>query len=554
MRLSSKPIRAGVRGIVLLGLMLGGGNACWAQAELPPPAAEAPAPTVESLEPTTAAPCWPGDCPKEENPWAKVPPRFYWPVLGWAFIRPDTPGYYSLKDVLTDTWSQKRPRTPWPPFGLDIVPMFEADFHPLDDPNSYQHDPIFDATKRLHPWPDWMFSVGGEERIRYANEMDSRLSGKDNAYEVERSRVYGDLWYRDLFRVYVEFLSADSSPQSLPPLSIDVDRADFLNAFVELKLGEIADNAVYARVGRQELIYGSERLITTKDWANVLQTFQGVKTYYRSEKLDVDAFYVQPVIPNPSGLSSVDDHQGFAGLWGTYRPDKDQVEDLYVLNLENGNPAKTLATPGGRGGYDVTTFGARSYGQKWGILWDFEGMYQLGEYTNQAIAADAYVTGIGYHFAELPMNPSFWLYDEFASGSHHPGTGEYGTFNQLFPFGHYYFGWIDDVGRQNINDLNMELQLYPTDWITLLLQYHMFRLDSATDALYNAAGVAIRRDPTGRAGTDVGDEIDLIVNFHLSMHQDILLGYSTLYAGDFIKRTGPGGSPDLFYLQYSFRW
>jgi hypothetical protein len=83
----------------------------------------------------------------------------------------------------------------------------------------------------------------------------------------------------------------------------------------------------------------------------------------------------------------------------------------------------------------------------------------------------------------------------------------------------------------------------------------MFRLDSATDALYNASGTAIRRDPTGRAGTDVGDEIDLVTNFHLSQHQDILLGYSKLFAGQFIQHTaGPKGSPEFFYAQYCFKW
>ena len=45
--------------------------------------------------------------------------------------------------------------------------------------------------------------------------------------------------------------------------------------------------------------------------------------------------------------------------------------------------------------------------------------------------------------------------------------------------------------------------------------------------------MAIRRDPTGLAGDDVGQELDLYANFHLSMHQDLLLGYSKLFAGDF---------------------
>jgi hypothetical protein len=100
----------------------------------------------------------------------------------------------------------------------------------------------------------------------------------------------------------------------------------------------------------------------------------------------------------------------------------------------------------------------------------------------------------------------------------------------------------------------MQFAFYPTKWITALLQYHIFHLDSTTDALYNAAGVPTRRDPTGRAGNDVGEEIDLLLNFHLGTHQDIIFGYSKLFAGDFIKATGNPGSPELVYLQYSFRW
>jgi hypothetical protein len=64
----------------------------------------------------------------------------------------------------------------------------------------------------------------------------------------------------------------------------------------------------------------------------------------------------------------------------------------------------------------------------------------------------------------------------------------------------------------------------------------------------------IRCDPTGRAGRDVGDEIDVTVNFHLGPNADFYMGYSKLFAGDCIKRTGNGDSPELAYLWYSFRW
>jgi hypothetical protein len=52
----------------------------------------------------------------------------------------------------------------------------------------------------------------------------------------------------------------------------------------------------------------------------------------------------------------------------------------------------------------------------------------------------------------------------------------------------------------------------------------------------------------------VGDEIDWVTNFHLSQHQDVMIGFTKFYAGQFIRKTGPSISPDFFYAQYSFKW
>jgi len=189
------------------------------------------------------------------------------------------------------------------------------------------------------------------------------------------------------------------------------------------------------------------------------------------------------------------------------------------------------------------------------VLFDFEGMYQFGPWSNQQTSAGAYTASAGWNFSKLPMTPQFWVGYDFAAGDHHPGTTDtHGTFNQLFPFGHYYFGFIDVVGRQNIEDINFQAVAWPTKWVTCCAQYHLFRLDAARDALYGPASQVLRVDPTGRAGRDVGNEVDLWTNFHLAQNQDVWVGWSKLYEGSFLKKTGPGPSPELFYLQYSFRW
>ncbi len=93
--------------------------------------------------------------------------------------------------------------------------------------------------------------------------------------------------------------------------------------------------------------------------------------------------------------------------------------------------------------------------------------------------------------------------------------------------------------------------------MTVWTQYHHFWLDQSRDALYNPGGVAYRRDPTGAAGRNVGDEIDLVVNFHLSRYSDLLVSYNMLFGGDFLEATsGPNQAVDAesLYLIYQQRW
>jgi hypothetical protein len=485
----------------------------------------------------------------------KVPPVRPHPRPGFFSIPPAGPGYYSLADALTGTWREGPPKYPYVRFGLMQPSFFDADFRYLDDPKNTETD-FFDPLKRIRLGDDWLFSTGGAAWNRYMNEYNSRLTESNNIYNLTRVRVYGDLWYRDAFRLYGEFLGAYSNWQDLPPQLTDVNRADFLNLFIDVKAAELGGKPVYVRVGRQELLYGSQRLISPPEWLNTRRTFQGVKAFRATEKFDVDLFWVQPVIPNPGELDSVDNNQNFAGVWTTYRPKKGQAIDAYYLMLDNTNNLTQQGIV--RAPFTRHTFGGRYSGDQDGkLLWDFEGAMQLGTQAREDVVAGMATAGLGYHWKDAPLTPTAWAYYDYASGDSDPNGGTFHTFNQLFPFGHYYMGWADLVGRQNIHDLNFHLYLYPTKWTTVWLQYHRFWLAAGRDALYGVAGQAYRRDPTGQAGNDVGQELDVILNFHLTKHADLLTGYSHLFGGEFLERTaGPGRGVDssLYYLQLSYRW
>src|SRR5262245_60808240 len=200
-------------------------------------------PPIKLVEPVEPDADGHGDAHDPGFNWSKVPPIFPTPRTGCFFIAPTGPGYYSARDLLEHNYRETAPKYPTsPPFlSPDFTPFFDADYRYLDDPKNTQFD-FFDPIKRMHPTPYTMITLGGEERLRYMDEINSRLVGKDNSYLLTRSRVWTDLWYKDIFRVYVEFLDARSTHQNQIPLLVDVDHADFLDLFAELKIGDFLNH------------------------------------------------------------------------------------------------------------------------------------------------------------------------------------------------------------------------------------------------------------------------------------------------------------------------
>lgn len=463
------------------------------------------------------------------------------------------PNQYSLWDFVTQKNRTTKPTQPYAPFALQTTPAFDIDFSYLDNPD-HETD-LFDPLKRIHIGNDILLSFGGQFWYRYMNETDSRLNaaGRNNSFHLARTRFHADIWYQDKVRLFAEFLDARQWGQELAPLGIDRNHTDMLNLFMDVKLAEAQGGKAYVRVGRQELTYGSQRLISSLDWVNTRRTFQGVKAFWQTPKFNLDTFWVRPMVTEAQEFDQWQKKQDFVGLWGTYKPKKGDAFDLYFLSLLD-DRGMYMGQGGVLGNSVIHTIGSRYVGTYQRFMYELEGMYQFGKYSNQDISAGAIAAGAGYRIP-LPLNPQFWLRYDYASGDDNLGSGgTRNTFNHLFPFGNYYMGWMDRVGRQNIHDFNAQFSFHPQRWLTFLTQYHRFYLASKTDFLYNAGGAATLRDPTGAAGSHVGDEIDLRFNIHVDRHQDVLVGYSKLWAGDFMKATRPGVNPDLFYVQYNFRF
>ena len=430
----------------------------------------------------------------------------------------------------------------------------DNDYGYLDDPESVTLDP-FDFMKRvpITPLGKVRFDAGGEFRWLGKGESNSRLSGKENNYNLFRELVYLNSQITDNFRFYTEGIFADSSRQTLKPLPTDNNHGDFLEAFAELTIWKKEKAALTGSFGRQQLSFGNQRLVSQLDWVNTRRTFDDVAHLkLRSVKWDMDLFWSRPNVILPRAIDHANLQQQFFGYYSTYKGLENHVFDFYYLGLLN-DAHTAIGSNGVAGTTGTHTLGTRWQGETQDrILYESEFAYQFGNYANRPISAGMATAGAGWRFNKIVAKPEVWFYWDYASGTQNP-HGTYETFNQLFPLGHKYFGFVNLVGRQNINSPSISFFWQPTKRVSFFGNYLFFELASANDSLYNAAGVAIRNGH-GRAGTNVGNEWDLLMNIFINPHTDLQLSYNIFASGSFLNQTGIGGNSQLLYAMFLYRF
>jgi hypothetical protein len=441
---------------------------------------------------------------------------------------------------------------------------------------SYLKDPakrtdFFDPIKyvALNSSGDWYLSLGGQARYRYELFNNNNFGAgpqDDDGFHLGRFLGHADLHLGENLRGFFQVKSALEDGRVGGPRPTDADELDIQQAFVDFKLPlplGAGGSTVTLRGGRQEMLYGAQRLIGPLDWANTRRTFEGGKAIVQFSKThSLDLFWVRPVLVDKEEPNDGDGNTSFAGIYDTLglptvlgAAARSKLE-LYGLILNRTNAAWPTE---GAGDEDRYTVGARFTTNPKPFDVDVEGDYQFGKFNSGDISAWAVAAEAGYTFAGAAFTPRPFVGLDTASGDDNPNDGDLQTFNQLFPTGHPHLGYIDAVGRQNVIDLRGGAELTPLEnkpWakkVTLRTEYHLFWRESTSDALYNSAGAVLRGPGTSDA-SEIGSELDLLLNWQIDRHAAAYFGYSHFFPGDFIHQTGPDGDIDFFYaaLTYTF--
>lgn len=441
---------------------------------------------------------------------------------------------------------------------------------------------------RYEYFSPFSYTPAGVEQSDDAVFLRTRLGATFHPHELVAARIQlqdSRIWGEE---------GSNTATQPVGSVTTSIDNVDVHQAYVDLPhlfQDALGKGALAFRLGRQELSYGDQRLVSPLDWSNVGRAWDAARLIIDPPeapgnlKIDLFASIIRDTVSSntgggPTGVSSVDEKQGFHGLYaafedirpaqqwtwtdgsGASRPVLGRHQfDLYSFYRDLADGAFT-AEDSQRGDVDEVTLGLRAAGELGrtasGSGLDYSGEFaqQLGSFAGDDINAYGYAVTSGYTLAGGALGESkmrLGLEFDHGSGDSDPDDGKHETFDPLFPFGHNFQGIQDTFSWKNGQDLAVHWRLNPpasTRVLEVEGQFHLFWLTEEKDGWFNAGLAQIRRDATGASGRFVGSEIDFQVKYALVPQVAIIwAGYAHFFPGEFVRDTGKSPDRDFVFAQ-----
>lgn len=451
-------------------------------------------------------------------------------------------------------------RAAW--FGIPLLLAANAalaQFRPLrfDDDFGAQRQQCAEIDNRSACWKDRpiadqvRLSIGGDLRWRYEYADNPRygLERQDRwGVLMQRGSIFADLRLGDHWRGFAQLASSSTNGRAAGPSPVDENRLDPTNLFVEWRSAANGEGGVGMRVGVQELMFGSGRVIDAREGPNVRRSFDAVRAYATSGIWRVDAF---AAAPRQNRAGRFDDArsqtQALRGIYAT-RTGSVSSWDFYALHYED-----TVARYAQGVGHERRwTVGSRVFGGRDSWDWNGEFAAQGGRFGDAGIRAWSLATDTGYTFDDVAGRPKAALLLAVASGDKAPDDGRLATANPIYPRGNY-FGDEATLGPRNFFNIHPALTLRPAPGVQLNASLDFFWRYSTRDGVYAPNGMLIRA-----AGDSRSRYVATIASFGVTW--SLAPGWSSTavvaYAepGAFLRETGASDALSFISLGVQYRF
>ena len=409
---------------------------------------------------------------------------------------------------------------------------YEEDWSVLRDPA--RRGDLFDPIKfiPLDAAGDAWLTLGADYRAQfeYYGEQDFGTGPERDGYLLQRFYPYADLHLGPAFRAFFMLKNALAFDTQNDPFPSQQNTIDVHDAFVDLAL-KSGDVAVTFRPGRQELLYGTGRLIDDRSGPNSKWTYDAARVIVeQAGAFRVDALVGRPVQPDLHGFD--DSGNSDIAVWGLYATLPPSGLDLYWLGIRR----EDWVFEEGTGDATRQTFGARWFATAYRDLdWNVEASVQTGDFDGGRLLAWALNVDVGWIFKDLPAGPRIGCRFDAHSGDREAGDGELETFDPFFPRG-ILQGEAGSFGPPNLVAATPEIVLVPGDWY-VSARWSFYWRQSLDDGLYS-----LNLFPYAPAGTGgerrIGRELSLTLGRALGRHVYLYSVFSYTETGPFLEDSG----------------
>jgi len=381
-------------------------------------------------------------------------------------------------------------------------------------------------------------SYGGDIRFQYfytKNEGWGDAQEDKDGYTLARYLVHADLHVRKNFRTFVQ-LQSSLSGSRINPSPVDNNPLELHQAFVDIKTKPSKTASFTFRLGRQEFLYGAQRLIAVREGPNNRQSFDAFRSLIVAGSYKADLFYGHFVAAKKKIFD--DGFNKNTRLWGAYIV-RNQLPvirniDIYYLGLWK----RQTVFDDGQGNELRHSMGTRIWDNEGDWKYDVEGLYQFGEFAGKTISAWTASINTSYTFHQSKLKPAIGLKAELISGDQRYDDNTLQTFNPLFPRGAY-FGLAALIGPANLIDVHPSVSLFITQKLELGFDCDIFWRYSCHDGLYGVNGSLIY---SGRniVSNYISDQPAVNLTYTPNSFLSFTTEFTWFNAGSFLKSAGAG--------------
>lgn len=385
-------------------------------------------------------------------------------------------------------------------------------------------------------------TLGGEFRLRIEHFENQEWEDFDETFYSQRLSLHSNINITKYFRFFGELYHGLLSKEEE-----EFAQSDLLGVhqgFLEFKLPK-PKSLFSVRLGRQELSYGSGRLVGMREGPNIRRSFDAARFTYSQKKFRAEVFIGNEVIPAfgvfDNKISLLDDSLNAPLFWGAYtrfhvKKDIGATEAYYF-----GINTQTSFFNDAIGEDQRHTLGIRRFGKiNKKMRYNTELMFQSGQTDGKSALAWAIDASWSYMFIDTKLKPELGIKIDVLSGDRNFGDDKIQTFNAMFTNPGYY-SLAGIIAPSNLIEFHPSLSITPIKKMKIYAEWAVFIRYSLNDGVYSPPRFLNR---AGHLSSErlIGNQLGVKLDYEIDRHLLFDIDFSYFMTGEFIQATGPSSN------------